>query len=317
MWGAIHIARHCGDRFRAIAVVLFCLLVGPMSDGAASPLILPPALPSPFAGAISAGPYNFECTDDENLRLTTFDSLAGVTVRVVGRIKRPDGRIGDIDQSITPSSDRVANVIDFPLGAGYLLNVTAYASAGSPKIGQTFTRLQLIRGRTGATMPIGTLVQGYVTGNQDRAWPGSMIESSIDGNGFIRVVDGTKPAAGVNVVETVPTGARWELLAFRADFTTSAAGAARGIRLFLNDGVAVRWRVAQPTAQAPSTVISQVFAPGLGAFYDAASFLATAALPIPVPLSAGWLVQTAVTTIDVADQWDTPRLTVREWLEAQ
>jgi hypothetical protein len=41
--------------------------------------------PAPLAGALAAGPYNFQFTGEDNIRLTVANSLAGVRVAVAYR----------------------------------------------------------------------------------------------------------------------------------------------------------------------------------------------------------------------------------------
>src|SRR4051812_32014952 len=116
------------------------------------------------------------------------------------------------------------------------MNITAFASAGTPIIGQTFVRVQLIRGLSGATLPIATLLQGYVTSRQDLAYPGSPIRMSTEDAFPVRIITGTDPAAGVEIVETVPDGAVWELVSVTARLVTSAAAAVRFPMLQLDHG---------------------------------------------------------------------------------
>lgn len=288
-----------------------------MPDDALSHVLLPPALPAPFQGALTAGPYNFECSDEEKLRLTTWNSAAGATVRIVGRIKRPTGEIGDIDETQIPNTDRSAKITDLPLGRGYLLNVTVYVSAGSPKISQTFVRLQLIRGSSGATMPLGTLVQDTVTASLDVAWPGSPLRTSLETDGYLYTFTGADPAAGTEIAESVPTGARWELIAARFTLNTSATVANRipGLRIVTATQTPGIYFAAN--AQANSAGVKYNFGAGM----PASAVNAAGECSVPFPIGLGALaassVQSFTSALQAGDNWDAPIITVREWLEAQ
>jgi hypothetical protein len=84
------------------------------------------------------------------------------------------------------------------------------------------------------------------------AFPGVPIASPLDGGGALRSIAGTTPGAGAEISETVPTGARWELLAFQATFVTSAAAANRVPQLTLDDGTTVYFRLGAALNQAAS-----------------------------------------------------------------
>lgn len=211
-----------------------------MSDSAPSAVveeIIAPDLPAPAQAAISAGPYNFEFTGDDLLRLTVHNSQVGARVAVAYRFKRrSDGRIVSNEFAYTPSSDRAAGSFDFALSDGYLLNATAYETSGGARRGQTYARLRVMRG-SGAPRPLGTIIQGYVTLNQDRAWPGSPLEGALEGDGYIRGIAGADPAAVSEIREVVPTGARWEVLSLHAILQTSALVGTRQPILDLYSGV--------------------------------------------------------------------------------
>src|SRR5213592_2214118 len=135
-------------------------------------------------------------TGEDNLRLTTIGSLAGVTVALEGRRVTPSGCIVPLGERHVASSNRVASSNIFPLGDGVLTHVQLRASAGAPRRGQTFAILEVVRGRDGTVQPLATLLQGYVTTTPKLAWPGIPIGASSDGPGLIRSVTGTNPAAG-------------------------------------------------------------------------------------------------------------------------
>lgn len=286
-----------------------------MPDAPIAHELLPPSLPTPFQAAITAGPYNFECTDDENLRITLANSVAGVSVAIRGRIKRFTGEIGDIVYDAAPSSDRLATTISYPLGAGYLLNLSVFVGSGAPLAGQTFARLQLIRGRTGATLPIGTLLQGNITANLDRAWPGSPIESPQAGV-VPRIISGTTPALGGEIAETVPTGARWELVSVATLLTTSAVALNRRPSLIIDGGVSQRY-ARSPQAQTLAASLSKTcyWMAGMPHETGITADALTAGLPIGVHMLAGHRFVTATESMNVGDQYGAPLYQAREWLE--
>lgn len=279
--------------------------------------VVRPELPAPVAGALAASPYSFEFTGEDNLRLTVHNSQSGVTVGVHYRLKEPRGRVIANAIRLTPTSDRIATSAEFSIGTGYLLNVSAFAVAGTPRRGQTFVRLQVIRGRGAAAVVLGTIVQGYVTSQQDRAWPGSPVEGSLDGDGYFRSVAGTTPAAGAEISETVPTGARWELVTLYTELACSALAATRVPNLILDTPAILLF--AHPALGGTTASDTNGYAWNQGTPLSAApdpnNFMS--GLPRPCILLAGYRFRTATSNRQAGDQFSSPAYTVREWLEAQ
>ncbi len=253
-------------------------------------------------------------TRDTNLRIESFNSLAGVTLTIVARlITTGDAPSINVFQHV-PNTDRSIRVADFPLTEGWLVSLQVFASVGAPRRGQCFVRASLIEGFTGATISLTTLLQGYVQDTTARAWPGSPIEASCDGAGFVRTTLGTNPAAGLDITETVPTNARWLLKAFRFTLTTSAAAANRRPTLIVDDGANEIWRVGSNVDQTATQI--SIYEAGAGAAFatlDARVF----SLPLPVGLllMGGYRVRTSTAAIDAGDDYAAPIYEVEEWIE--
>lgn len=274
------------------------------------------ALPGILARAkVVINPYPFGLSDDSNLRMTSVCSLPGVTVELHYRMLLRDGsvKVGRFQHS--PNSNRTTKSDDFPLAGGYVTNLSVFASTGSPKVGQVFVIVQLLNGLGAAATVMGTMLQGYVTTTQGLGWPGSPIESSTDGEPAVRTVGGTLPPIGVELSETVPNGARWELLALTTLFTTSAAVPTRRPRLRYASGADFIGFYPHTLAIGPGAVTFITWGPGLVPSADAAQQTVTVGLPNPMRLLAGQTFSTLTGALDVGDSYQTPIYTVREWLE--
>jgi len=279
--------------------------------------LITPAPVAPIAGRFAPTPYSFEFTGEDNLRLTVHNSLAGVVVSVHYRVHRRDAPTHASVFTHVPTSDRLASVAEFSLGEGFLLNVTCFASNGSPKIGQTFMKLEVIRGRQGARIVLGSILQDYVTAQQPIAWPGSPIRSSLEGQGVNRMIYGTYPGAGNEVAEIVPTGARWELVTFRTELITSSFVATRRSGLYITDLSRTYWRSPAPLTQAGGTTVDVYWAQS-GPFATAIlTDVAVAVLPAGLRIPAAHRIGTATNAIQSGDAYQIPVYTVNEWLEAQ
>lgn len=274
------------------------------------------AQPIPGAGGrIIASPFQFVSTGEDNLRITSVNSLVGVHLKVQGRRLDSSGDIKSAAWDHTPSSDRMPTTSDVELGSGALLNLVVFASAGSPKQGQTFVIVQLIRGVGTAAIVLGTLLQGYVTGTQGLGWPGSPIQSSIEGGGIYRVVSGTQPAVGVFIQEIVPTGARWDVISLAVDLTTDATVITRQpIVTFLSGGIgqAAAWNYG---AIAASTARTFMWSQGLALDNVPANGSLVSGLPVNLVLLGGSQIFVNCAFLQAGDQFGAPLLSVREWLE--
>lgn len=260
--------------------------------------------------------FDLFVTGEDNLHVTAVNALGGVRITIAGRMWDSEHRqIIPLRRDLALTSDRTMNETFIALGVGFLLNVTVRATIGAPLIGQTYVQVELVRGLQAATELVGTLTGGYVTSAQCACWPGQLFESSIAGGGAIRTITGTMPAAGAEIAETVPTGARWELLSFYA-FLSSLAGTARP-ELRHVQGAALVWQAISPSGQGAGTVVNYNWMAGMPVV--PAGGLGTGATQIaPLPTTAVFLAGEVITTSAVnnpADQWSAPRYVVREWLE--
>lgn len=274
------------------------------------------AQPTAFAGGrVIVSPFQFTTSGEDNLRVMSANSLVGVTLQIRGRRFNEDGLIEPFAYDHVPNTDRTIKTTDHALGVGALINVTITAGGATPLIGQTFVMCKIIRGLSGATLVLGTLLQGYVSSQQELAWPGSPITSSIDAGGYYRTITGTVPAAGADISESVPTGAMWELLMLEAQLLPSAApGNRRPVLKFSPSGVVFGASAAPDVATA-----------GLGATFNwqatmplavpVAPGINVAAIPTPMRLLLGGRFITQTSGLLAGDQWSAPTYLVREWLD--
>jgi len=268
-----------------------------------------------LSGKIIPSFAQFAVTGEDNIRIITVGSVAA-TVHVQGRfLDAAQGVTIPFDYPVPVAGNRTTTTVLDALGTGYLLNLSCYAT-GSPLIGQVFVIVQILRGLTGATFLVGTLLQGYVTTTQTLGWPGSPIATSIEGGGVIKAITGTTPAAGAEVSETVPTGARWELLSFTGQLTTSAAAGARLPNLKLLQGGIVVVQSAAVASVGPSSGATWVWEQGMPLAAAVAAGVNVSGLNIRLPLLAGSMIVTTTAALAAGDQWGSVFYTVREWLEA-
>lgn len=273
--------------------------------------------PDALVSEIAIGPpgHALFTNGDESLVCSVMNALAGVRVRIAGRFMHLDGRVEPIVQTFVPASDRSVSVNRVLLAKGWLLNAQASVVAGAPQTGQTFAILSLVRGRTGAFEELATLAAGPISAVHRLAWPGSPIVSSVEGAGTLRLINGTTPAVGVDVFETVPTGARWQLLYFKVNLVTSAAAANRVANLTFDDGTNFYAVFPMHTAVVASQNRNLYWANGLDVKAAASASGFIQGIGVTPLLSAGHRISTGTTAIDAGDQYSSVRYAVREWIE--
>lgn len=263
-----------------------------------------------------AGGAGFYFADDHALRVTSQNITAALSLAIAGRFLDPrDGRPNDFRHPHVPNTDRSAKSEDWQLGAGWLENLTVRVSSGAPMLGATFVTVDVVRGRGGAAIVVATLAAGYVTARTPLAWPGESAARSIDGAGNLRSITGTNPAAGAEISETVPTGARWRLRSLRATLVASAAAANREVSLIVDDGAAIYG--AFPSTVNQTAGLTRAYTASPAGVRGAAATATEITIAIPdLWLPAGHRFRTVTTNLDVGDDWSAPQYSVEEQLEA-
>lgn len=269
-----------------------------------------------FANPILAAPWVF--TGEDNLRVVILNSQPGIVVTLDGRFveEKSPGTASPFTQAFVPTADRLPTTFDFPIGVGFLLNVSVSVTAGNPLVGQTYVMVQVIRGLRGATQVLGSLLGGHITARQHLAYPGSPIRSSTDGEPFVRALTGSVPAAGAELNETVPAGARWSLVSWLAGLVvTAAAGDRQAVLVHASSGLPRAESVAV-SGVPPSGSANLSWAPGLPTIADVGGVHFTSGWLIDNRLLAGDTLKTSTRNLAAGDQWTAPFFVVREWLEA-
>jgi hypothetical protein len=197
---------------------------------------------------VTPASFPFYTTGEDNLRVTSYNTATGVSLKINGRLLDATGRANADTWDHTPNTDRSAKVTDITLSGSTFLNLTRVCERRRAVDGANVREGRIDpRHRRGAIV-LGTVLQGYVTATQAIGWPGSPLQTAIDSGGYYRTIIGTKPAAGAAIVETVPVGARWSLISLLAQITTVASGSVRPVYLRFADSV--------PTGEAPTVAVA-------------------------------------------------------------
>jgi hypothetical protein len=274
------------------------------------------AIAAPSPAVLALGGAAFYIRNEDALLLTVFNAASGVTVAITGRMLPLGATTPEpFKRTLTPTTDRVASTVLVTLGDGWLLNAQVIVSAGSPFVAQTFARLSIVHGLGSVAEELCTLCAGDVTAKMPLAYPGSPVANSLASAGALRAIAGTQPAAGAEVSETVPTGARWLLLAAELDLVTNGNAANRVPQLTIDDGTTVYARVSGNQNETASKTWRNSFVQGGQQIADVTRFIITTPIGDGLMLGAGHRIRTVTSAIDAGDQYGVPQLLVKEWIE--
>lgn len=214
------------------------------------------------------------------------------------------------------AAPRIKQQFSVNLTEGFLLGVQVFVTQGAGQQaarGQTRAVLQLLSGSFASGILVQTLAMGMIDAHTPLGWPGLTYEPTATGPGFIRTILGTTPAAGAEVLETVPTNARWRLVSFRNTLTTSATVANRGSTLAVDNGSSILFAIEAPSVQ-PASLVQTYNYGNIGARSDKV-YGTNVALPFPsMMLGPGYRIGTVTTALQAGDQYSQPVYNVEEFL---
>lgn len=260
-------------------------------------------------------PWIFTFFGEDVLEVTSWNSAAGVRLRISGRVHTAPGVVVPFSATHTPNTDRTAATTIVTMPVGELLNAIIWAEAGAPQAGQTFVRVAVRRGAGNAFERLGVIIQGAVTANSARAFPGSAVQAALEVEPYLRTIAGTTPAAGAAISETVPTGVRWELLTFNYQHATGALAANRTPFMQATSGGQTVFVSAHPNTIPAFAIYSFTWAPNLPSQHDTNEGISRSPIPARVVLPAAATIFASARGILSSDQLSAVAYTVREWLD--
>ena len=260
-------------------------------------------------------PINSYIDRNDRIRVFVLNSLSDLVVGLQGRFLSPDGQMKNVLETITPTTDRIAVTTILNLGEGFLLDLSIRQFAGSvsARRGQCFVQIRRHRGGAAGRMT-GTLLADYLTDGAAVGFPGARQLSSVEGPGIIRSITGTDPAAGSEISETVPTNARWRLIAMRFTLVADATSTNRRPSVEFDDGATIFYRTfADNTTIASETRNFSVGNVSLIGAEDQSEQL----IPIPphLMLGQGFRIRTVTNNLQAGDNLGAPEMLVEEWIE--
>lgn len=249
---------------------------------------------------------------DDVLQVNLLSNQGGNLVVLNYRILTRDSGVVLGQETFAPVSNRASTLFSRQLREGFLLSVALVMTSGLGNSQYTYASVALRRQSQSLLNVMDVLISGYVSQAFPMCWPQSVPQRPTDGAGTLRSILGSVPAAGADISESVPAGARWQLLSLFAQLTTAVAVANRQVNLTLDDGVNIFYETPNGPVQAASLIWEYNFAP-LG--FAAAVVLTDVAMHYDNAqiIAPGFRIRTDTVSIQAADQWTAPQYLVREW----
>lgn len=260
-------------------------------------------------------PSRVYVTENDFLSFLFRSSTATTTLIIRTRILRKDGTITYSEDNFVGPTDRSSSVFFVRLTEGYLLGVQVSNGGPSNVRGQTFIQGLVAHGQLTPTKSFQPLFSGYLLPGNILGWPGGIMQAGVDGPGWGRVVLGTIPAAGAEINEVVPTGARWRLRSMVFSLTTGAAVANRESQLFMLDASGNTF-FGTPSGFSQAASVARNYEWPLGSTrFDGAVAARTVSPLCDGILMAGYKIVTVTQNLQAADQYGQPQYEVEEWIE--
>ena len=233
-------------------------------------------------------------------------------------LRAADGAIVPFAQTFPNNVTRGFTTASFALGEGFLLSINVTSPNAVTNESEQYAVVSMIRGPAGVNAGFQTLAAGYCGGLRGLTWPGGQYSRPHEGPGVLRVIVGTTPAAGAEIVETVPTSARWRLLAFRFGLTTSAAVANRIPQLVRDDGVNVYNSDFPNLTQTAGLFETYQFANSpVPVQFALNGFVNFWPMSDQLILTANHRIRTSTAALQGGDQYSAPTYMVIEWLNTE
>jgi len=252
---------------------------------------------------------------NEVLVVDSWAAVSGLSLLIMGRFMLPDGSMTTLSYSHVPNTDRSIKTEAFPLGEGFLYALRVDPQIAGTRRGQCYVRVSISRSTSTADAIMAHLISDYATDTFMPSWPGGILQDSLDGAGILRSVAGTDPAAGAEIIETVPTNARWALRGLGAQLVTDATVATRTVTLTIDDGTTIFLQVISAVSQTASLTRNYRFVPNYPSAGNIVSTSIALSLPNPLYLLQGWRIVTVTFGLVGGDNWGAPQMLVEEWLE--
>ena len=214
-----------------------------------------------------------------------------------------DGEIKPIhrDLIISLTNTYLASRID--LEPGFLLSAHLYTSDTTIPRGAVYARLSIARSRVPKEILGYLLAQGFLSYSETLGWPPGKFDTTFDHPGIHDAFLLQDPAAGANLDYSIPAARRYQLLALRIPFTTSATVADRQVILTLGEDAIEYFRSEPAPIQTASLTRTYDFLAGWPhreTAFDSPGYIRLS-LPVDIILLYNHKIRTSILNLQVDD----------------
>jgi hypothetical protein len=264
-----------------------------------------PAVPVRGGKTLLASSFEFAFTGEDAIEITSVCLEGAYTVEMTGRWLNTDGSIQVFSQQHVCAAPAAWSTTYHYVGRGYLLNATVRVITGTPNPAALFVRVDVVRGQVNAAVVVGTLIQGYVTARQWRAWPGSPLQDASEGPPTLKTGHLGAFAGGVEATWGPTTPARWNLLSVRLILVTAGAAGVRYPMLTYVDGFGREFaRSGNPGSCNTGVTATFEWSQGLTLQGLASPNAFVGGLLSAPGLAPGMTLQTLTSGLALTDHWD-------------
>ena len=251
----------------------------------------------------------------DRLFVEVFSSVASLVVIFSGYFRRADGEVIEYAVQVNPTSDRASTSNLHFFGPGFLLSCTAHLQSGNANRGQCYVRARVQRSTGTPLVVLHQILGGYLTDDYSPSFPFGKVEGPLEGPGALISYALDDPAAGANFASSVPTGARWRVIAFRCALTADVNAANRNVLARFLEETNVAVISTSGTAITATQVVTLLFGFGYVEHTDTITLTQQRALPnLYLPEAAS--IELLVVGIQAGDQLSNINIYVEEWIEA-
>lgn len=270
-----------------------------------------------FTSRFVQPPGELYITQDDGFTIRFASSQVGTTLRLLARVLVVGEGVKYWQQTVTVTLLRGLEQREFVGLEGFLLGFIVDLPEPLAQGSWAFAAVELTRGIGTPIHDFQALAHGYVTAANPLIWPGGLYPDPTAFRGTPTLFNIGDPAAGANVVDDVPSGARWRIQSATMRLVTSVTVANRRMVLEFqrSTGQVLARAVGADTVPASQTAEFS-FAP-YG--FDAASRdgFRLVAIPSEFILDQTDVIATAVVNLQAGDQISMIRLSVEEWFSPQ
>jgi hypothetical protein len=255
----------------------------------------------------------------DNAVFTCVNSVAGLTtISAYLRILRPDGTI--MTQILTinnPTSNRTPNQAVTPLPEGLLIAVMVAGNNVTLSRGQCYVNVFLQRNLGANTPLVEMLVADYLTTFFAPTWPGGVVKSATEGQGYITTYLSAVPTGSNAPTLTQPAGTRWRVISAQATLTAGSSVGGRICALEVLNGAQLVGIFSAATLVNASQNANITFGPGLALVPSLGQPQGIQSAPMPADymIANGYTLTILEFTGGASDVWSAMAVQVEEWID--